>query len=321
MSERPRCDLVLGGGGIKGLAHLGVLAALDTHGYEVMRAAGASAGAVAGALAVAGVSPARARQLFDDLDYAGFALADLLERFGSSRALGALLRRWQVEPTDPAEWLAEVLAEHGIETFADLRSDDDDGNRPEECCYRLVVRCIDVLNRRVVRLPWDYARYGLDPDRQRVADAVRASMSIPFVYSPVLLEGEGGEQGLLIDGGLTSGFAVHVLDRRDDQPPRWPTFAVRLLPRARSQPELPDSERAYAHMVADALLDSSDLLEPATACDERRTVRIDVSDVRALDVDAAEDHDLIAEGQAAMEAFLRDWDLDDYLQRCRGTAA
>lgn len=318
MDDTRRCDLVLGGGGIKGLAHLGVLAALDERGYEVMRVAGASAGALAGALAVAGVEPQQARQLSKDLDYTGFAISDLVERFGSSRAIAALLRRWTVEPTDPNVWIGEVLAEHGIETFADLRIDDDQAATGEEADYRLVVRCVDVLHRRVVRLPWDYARYGLEPDEQSVAEAVRASMSVPFVFDPVIVGDEPGTQGLLIDGGLTSGFAAAVLDRHDGAVPRWPTFAVRLLPRPRGERHLPDNDREYAHMVAAALLDTGDLLEPTSACDERRTVRIDVSDVRALDVEAAEDHGLIEEGTEAMHTFLDDWDFDAYRRACRG---
>ncbi len=318
MDDTRRCDLVLGGGGIKGLAHLGVLAALDERGYEVMRVAGASAGALAGALAVAGVGPEQARRLSQELDYTGFAIADLVERFGSSRAIAALLRRWTVEPTDPNAWIGEVLAEQGIETFADLRLDDDQASTGEEADYRLVVRCVDVLHRRVVRLPWDYARYGLDPDEQSVAEAVRASMSVPFVFDPVIVGDEPGTQGLLIDGGLTSGFAAAVLDRHDGAVPRWPTFAVRLLPRPRGEPRLPDSDREYAHMVAAALLDTGDLLEPTSACDERRTVRIDVSDVRALEVNGIEDHDLLEEGARAMRAFLDDWDLDAYRRDCRG---
>src|SRR4029450_8294411 len=40
--------------------------------------------------------------------------------------------------------------------------------------HRLVVMPSDVTRARLVRLPWDYEQYGLDPDTQRVADAVRA---------------------------------------------------------------------------------------------------------------------------------------------------
>jgi NTE family protein len=316
--DRRRCDLVLGGGGIRGLAHLGVLEALETAGYRVVRVAGASAGAVVGAFAVAGVPAARARSLFDALDFTGFALADVVERWGSARAIGSLVARLGPDRVDPTTWIAEVLAEQGITTFGDLAVTDPDPEEPPERRYRLVVRCLDVVQRRVVRLPWDYHRYGLDPDRQSVAEAVRASMSIPFVYAAVPIgHPDADRRGLLIDGGLTSGFPVTVLDRRDGGRPRWPTFGIRLLARPPTDGALPEGELALARMVMQALLDSSDLLEPLTPCDEARTVRVDVSDVRALDLDASDDVDLAAEGREAMERFLAAWDLDAYLRDCR----
>ena len=48
--------------------------------------------------------------------------------------------------------------------------------------------CSDLTLGQLVRLPWDYASvYGLDPDTQPVAEAVRASMSIPFLFHPTTL--------------------------------------------------------------------------------------------------------------------------------------
>jgi NTE family protein len=313
-----RCDLVLGGGGVKGLAHIGVLLALEEAGYDVVRVAGSSAGAIIGALAVAGVPAHEVHERFEELDFTGFVLADVVERFSHARAIGRLVARWSPDPTDPLSWIEEVLAEHGVETFRDLAIDDPDPQEPPERRYRLVVRCLDVVQRRVVRLPWDYERYGLDPDEQAVAQAVRASMSIPFVYDPVPIgERDGEPTGLLIDGGLTSGFPVDILDRRDGGPSRWPTFGIRLLPRPPGAGQLPTGELELAGMVIQALLDSSDLLEPLTACDERRTVRLDVSDVKPLDVDVSEERDLVAEGAEAMRRFLADWDEQAYVRECR----
>jgi NTE family protein len=315
-----RCDLVLGGGGVRGVAHIGALTALEESGYRVVRAAGASAGAIAGAFAVAGVPSATLRELFEELDFASFVLSDVLGRLSDTRGIGRLVDRLRSEPTDPLTWIEEILAEHGIRTFADLRTDDADATDPPERTYRLVVRCLDVIQRRVVRLPWDYARYGLDPDEQPVAQAVRASMSIPMVYTPVRIGAEDDPgRGLLIDGGLTSGFPVGVLDRRDGQPPRWPTFGIRLLPRPRAGGELPTGGIALARMVVHALLDAGDLLEPLTECDERRTVRIDVSDVGPLDLDVTDDHDVFADGYDAMLAFLESFDAEAYRRDCRTT--
>jgi len=314
---RRRCDLVLGGGGVRGVAHIGALTALEEAGYDVMRAAGASAGAIAGAFAVAGVGASQLRELFEELDLTRFALSDVVERLRDNRALRRLVERFSSDDADPVAWISEVLTAEGVETFGDLRVHDVDDDAPIEQRYRLVVRCLDVLNRRVVRLPWDYDRYDLDPDAQPVAEAVRASMSIPFVYDAVRIGNrDTGAQGLLIDGGLTSGFPVGVLDRPAG-PPRWPTFGVRLLPRPPAEAELPGSTVAFARMVVDALLDSSDQLAPGTDCDERRTVRVDLSDVSTLDLDADEELDLFGDGYAAMRAFLADFAFEDYVSGCR----
>jgi NTE family protein len=318
VSRDARCDLVLGGGGVRGAAHIGALTALEESGYTVVRAAGASAGAVASAFAVAGVPAQTLRELFGELNTRSFLFSDLLTKLTARRGVGRIVERLGPDPTDPRAWITEILAGRGIETFGDLKVDDADDTDPPERAYRLVVRCLDVLQRRVVRLPWDYARYGLDPDAQPVADAVVASMSIPLVYDPVTIGGgDAGPRGLLVDGGLTSGFPVSVLDRQDGGTPRWPTFGIRLLPRPRGDGELPAGQFETIRMVLDALLDASDLLEPLTRCDERRTVRVDVSDVRALDLGAVDETDLFAEGHEAMRAFLEDWDWEIYRSECR----
>ena len=79
------------------------------------------------------------------------------------------------------DWIRSELANLGVRTFGDLAIDAP--NLPPEQRYRLVVTATDVTTGQLVRLPWDYRRlYGLDPDEQEVADAVRASMSIPFFF-------------------------------------------------------------------------------------------------------------------------------------------
>jgi len=309
-----RCDLVLGGGGVRGAAHIGALTALEESGYSVVRSAGASAGAIAGAFAVAGVPATTLRELFEALDLTRFVFADVVDRLRTRRGVGPLVDRWSDEADEPLTWLTEILAEQGIHTFGDLKVADADATDPPERNYRLVVRCLDLLQRRVVRLPWDYARYGLDPDAQSVARAVRASMSVPLVYDPVRIGDD--PTGLLIDGGLTSGFPVTVLDRQDGAPPRWPTFGIRLLRRPPANGEVPDGGLELARMVLDALLDASDLLEPLTDCDDSRTVRIDVSETGQLDLNGEQD-EMFADGHGTMTRFLADWDFDTYLADCR----
>ena len=81
-----------------------------------------------------------------------------------------------------------------MRTFGDLRlteADDDASALPPERRYSLLVTASDVSRHRFVRLPWDYPLYGLVPDEQEVADAVRASASIPFFFEPVTLRSPG----------------------------------------------------------------------------------------------------------------------------------
>lgn len=314
-----RCDLVLGGGGVRGLAHIGAVLALEEHGYEVMRVAGASAGALTGAFVVAGLPAPEVARRFAELDFRSFALADIFGRLSAKRGIGGIVDRFTDDRIDPLEWIRDVLDEAGVRTFADLRLSDDE-DTPPELTYRLVVRCLDVVHRRVVRLPWDYHRYGLAPDEQSVAEAVRASMSIPFVYEPIPIgEREGDTAGLLVDGGLTSGFPVSIFDRQDGARPRWPTFGIRLLARAEPREQLPN-DAATARMILEALLDASDLLEPLSAYDERRTVRIDVSEIGVLEVDVGEGTDVVAIGHEAMSAFLDGWEGDPGSGRSRAVS-
>lgn len=94
-----------------------------------------------------------------------------------------------------------------------------------------MVTATDTTRGELVRLPWDYERlYGLDPDTMPVADAVRASASIPFFFEPVHLRAADGMESTLVDGGVLSNFPIDLLDRRDGRPPRWPTLGLKLLP-------------------------------------------------------------------------------------------
>ncbi|NWF99738.1 MAG: patatin-like phospholipase family protein, partial [Thermoanaerobaculaceae bacterium] len=98
--------LALGGGGMRGVAHLGVLAALEEAGVKVAGIAGTSSGALLGALwIVAGaegaiarvreyVASGRARAMTDIAgEYEGRGLGVLLRRIGHWVALARLLTR------------------------------------------------------------------------------------------------------------------------------------------------------------------------------------------------------------------------------------
>jgi NTE family protein len=181
----------------------------------------------------------------------------------------------------------------------------------------------------LVRLPWDYGRvYGLDPDEQSVADAVRASMSIPFFFRPVTLTGAGGLTSTLVDGGIVSNFPIDSLDRTDRGRPRWPSFGVTVLP------NLPEgNDRVIPALAPLRLLGPPHLLESVITTvlvgrDQAylsqpwvsaRTIRVDSTEVGFLDFDISDNEieALYVKGYSAAEKFLAGWDWDAYLERFR----
>jgi NTE family protein len=225
-------DLVLEGGGVKGLGTAGAVMELLESGYSFPRVAGTSAGAVTGALVAAGADARRLRMAMERLrripDRARpgvFALSEGFSLFTNSYLYqGKYIR----------DWLFEELEDLGVITFADLCRHDsaDDSNLEPDQHYELVVMATDVTHGRLLRLPWDYRRlYCRDPDEQLVADAVRMSLSIPFYFEPcTLTEEPDGETSVVVDGGVLSNFPVEMFDRTDGKKRRWPTFGVRLLP-------------------------------------------------------------------------------------------
>jgi NTE family protein len=268
------------------------------------------------------------RELALQLDYRKFLDPGPVERVPLVGPSLALIRGSGVYRGDYAhEWVRHQLADLGVSTFADLAIDDDE--LPPEQRYRLVVTVTDVTTGQLIRLPWDYRRvYGLDPDEQSVADAVRASMSIPFVFRPVLLTSATGLTSTLVDGGLLSNFPIDSLDRPDRKPPRWPSFGVTLLP------NLPHgNDKVIPPLAALRLLGAPHLLEDVITTMvvgrdqaylnqpwvDARTIRVDSTEVGFLDFDISENEveAQYLKGHGAAERFLAEWNWDAYRRRFR----
>src|SRR3954451_20713350 len=75
-------DLVLEGGGVKGIGLVGAISVLEEHGYEFHRIAGTSAGAIVGALVAAGIPIADLQTTIWEVDYIKFQDAATFSRFG-----------------------------------------------------------------------------------------------------------------------------------------------------------------------------------------------------------------------------------------------
>jgi NTE family protein len=270
-----RADLVLEGGGVKGIGLVGAILVLNEAGYSFRGVAGTSAGAIAATL-VAGLTRA-GRAMTDllgfirSLDFTNFMpenkLQKILDRVGGHfmeevSDLTILLRYEGVYSGDYLEtWLRPILHDQlGVTTFDDLKLSSDAD--PELSVvpghdYSLVVHTSDITRGRLVRLPWDFPFYGEDPGAQDPVDAVRASMSIPFFFEPIhhvspaatveIAAPDGGTNTLhyeagtqtWVDGGMLANFPIHAFDRTDGKPSRWPTIGIKL---SRLQTDFPATD-------------------------------------------------------------------------------
>lgn len=319
-------DLVLEGGGIKGIAHVGAVEALQQHGYRFRRVAGTSAGAIVAAFVAAGLRLERLRPLLmDQIRY-----DKVPDRRGLNQvpvigpALSLIFEKGLYNGDYLREWIRRWLREEtGAEYFGDLRITDDPGSDlPSRRSYRLVVIVSDVSRGLLVRLPWDYAQYGLDPDRQLIADAVRASASIPVFFKPVRLgwAPPSANVSYLVDGGALSDFPIEVFDRTDGRQPRWPTFGVKLSARPEPGQLLHDVRGTISFLKSlfDTIVNGHDQVHLADPCVSRRTIFVDTSYVEATDFLLERDVQdrLFQDGRDAAQAFIAAWDWERYLAEC-----
>ena len=195
--------------------------------------------------------------------------------------------------------------------------------------FRLVVTATDVTRGELAYFPWDYeGTYGLEPRGQLVVDAVRASMSIPFFFEPVILKGSDGISSTLVDGGVLANCPVDIFDRTDGRPPRWPTFGVRLLPRlpmdaAKILPIAGLFRHGPVALAADLAMtaivgrDQAHLAKPWVKV---RTIQVDTAGINPVDfgLSKAQATTLFENGQSAATRFVSEWDWNDNLATYRG---
>lgn len=196
MANRPRIGLVLGGGGAKGAAEVGALKAIEECGIHVDYIAGTSIGAIVGSLYAAGYTSAEIEQLFceqewmslltdrrDDLSGEPVVKDDgIIYVFGfpvidtENRSFG-VLRGGRVEQV-----IDSLLAAHNAVEFSTLKT-------PFSCVAAEIKTASEVVL-----------------SEGTVPQAVRASMAIPGIFKPEVIDGRS-----LVDGGMMNNLPVDVV--------------------------------------------------------------------------------------------------------------
>lgn len=331
-------DLVLEGGGVKGIALVGALEVLQERGYRFNRVAGSSAGAIAGAMVAAGIPPTTMAEVMRSVDYSRFQDGRRWNRFLPVQALNVLLRNGIYPGRFLEQWLDEQLRAHGPRyrngTFSDLPYEDPQQARPipENERFRLIVTASDLSNGRLKFLPRDFEDYHRAPGEQSIVDAVRISMSIPFFFRPVKWTATDGRGTWLVDGGMLSNFPITQFDAPPDRTPRWPTFGIKLSSRPDAALDVTNKitgPLSFGIAILRTLMGFYDGMHIESADAVARTIFIDTGSVRTTQFDlTAADRDLLYEnGRTAAIRFLDGtegspgWDFERYIREFRPLAS
>lgn len=197
--------LVLSGGGARGLAHIGVLRVLDSLDIRPTIVVGTSMGALVGALYAGGMSGAEMDSLARTLPF-----ESLFRRYSpmASLSTGDFDQALQVRTP------LFVVEERG--SVRRLQSPVARESRINALFNQLFLRAnltaagdFDRLPRRFRAVATDlHSRSAVVMRSGDLAEAVRASVSIPVVFAPLQREGR-----TLLDGGLTDNVPVDVARR------------------------------------------------------------------------------------------------------------
>lgn len=280
VSPRPRVALVLSGGGALGLAHVGVLRALEELQVPIDGIAGTSMGAIIGGLYAAGYSPDELEKLIETLDWNGF-VRDAPDRrhLPYRRKVDDLvyLTRWELGVSKKGFLLPRAVVA-GQRLGSELRL--------------LALRAAGVDD--FDRLPIPFRAVAADAANGEtvvlssgdLASAMRASMAVPGLFAPVERDGR-----LLVDGGVVANLPVDAARAMGAEV----VIAVDLRE--------PLSDRSQPNSVAGVLSQSLDALsqrEVQRALENAEIViRPEVSAWGLLDFHAGKE--LVARGLAAAQ--------------------
>lgn len=201
-----KVGLVLSGGGAKGMTHIGIIRALEENNIPIDYIAGTSMGAIIGSLYAMGYSPDDMEELLRSPDFKRWYSGEVESRyeyyfkqnrptpeFANIRfAFGDSIRvKPQIIPTNLVNPIQMNLV------FVELYAQATAACRGNFNNLFVPFRCVasDVYNKRPLIMR--------DGD---VGDAVRASMSFPFVFKPIEIDSV-----LAYDGGIYNNFPTDVM--------------------------------------------------------------------------------------------------------------
>ncbi|WP_164714218.1 patatin-like phospholipase family protein [Chitinophaga rhizosphaerae] len=192
-AQRPKVGLTLSGGGAKGLAHIGILQAIDSAGLRVDYLTGTSMGSIVGSLYAIGYSGDSIEVMARRLDWSGL--------FSNQPVMSDISYE---ERNEYNRYMIEIPFEYGKPKLnSGVISGEQLWLELAKMCwpvrdvkdftkFNIPFKCIatDVATGDIVTL-----------DKGEIVTSIRASMAIPSVFTAVKIDGRK-----LVDGGVVRNF-------------------------------------------------------------------------------------------------------------------
>ncbi|WP_027398398.1 patatin-like phospholipase family protein [Anaerovorax odorimutans] len=319
------CNAAFEGGGVRGIGHVGAACVFEKKGYDFLNLVGSSAGAIVATLLAVGYKCDEIKEIMKSIDYLKFKQKDLLDCFGTVGKFFSIVFDFGIYNADYFEnWLNKLLKEKGKATFGDVRLYD---RRCKRYKYKLQVTASDLTDKKLLVLPRDLWKFGINPDSYSIAKAVRMSMSIPIFYEPFHLKDKMGREHLIVDGGLLSNYPIWILDDGESYP-QYPTFGFKFIENSNENSIISRSKSNinifdYLKLLVSTTLDANDKQYISNSKgDFQRTIGIStkvkvdgkIKNISATDFDITKKESiaLFNNGVNAAERFLEHWDFNKW---------
>lgn len=251
-----RIGLVLGGGAARGMAHIGVLQALEAYQLRPHYLVGASAGALVGGLYAAGLSPAQLTALAYQLKWRDISSLPMTVSWAALATLAVPLGILDLDRL--SDWIRKTLGD-------DIEFD--------QLKIPFAAIATDITTGESIML-----------NDGPIAPAIRASCSVPGIFTPVRRQGR-----LLVDGGASNNLPISAVQQMGADY----VVAVDLLPSITSPAVEPKNILEVSITSLYALIRAAQIDIPLANCVIQPKVgHIGLADLTAI-------HELIVAGYQA----------------------
>ncbi|RWU11034.1 patatin [Pedobacter chitinilyticus] len=200
-----KVGLVFSGGGAKGLAHIGTLKALEENNIPIDYITGTSMGAIVGGMYAAGYSPAQIEKIATSKEFQdwvnGRYTSDYSFYFQKSSPNPSILTAKMAIDTSLRLSFRPNLVNDIPLNFALLEFFSQASAIAKDNFDNLFVpfRCMvsDILSQKSITV-----------SKGSLAEAVRASMTVPLIYRPIKLDDK-----FMFDGGIYNNFPADVMHK------------------------------------------------------------------------------------------------------------